>query len=202
MSALTARGAATRRRIVEGAAVLVRERGVANVSLDDVRAATSTSKSQLFHYFPDGKSDLLLAVAEYEADQVLEDQQPMLGELTTWGAWEAWRERVIEKYDAQRETCPLSALTAQLGRADPSTRRVISDLYERWHGHLAAGVRALRERGEIPREADPDQAATAVLTALAGGVAILQATGRLSYLEVALSEALAALRRAGAHAVA
>ncbi len=51
--ALTAKGTATRARIVEGAAQLIRERGVANVSLDDIRAVTSTSKSQLFHYFPD-----------------------------------------------------------------------------------------------------------------------------------------------------
>ncbi|HEX4658285.1 MAG TPA: helix-turn-helix domain-containing protein, partial [Streptosporangiaceae bacterium] len=57
---LTSKGAATMQRIVAGAAALIRDRGVANVSLDDIRAATSTSKSQLFHYFPDGKSDLLL----------------------------------------------------------------------------------------------------------------------------------------------
>ncbi|HEX3750117.1 MAG TPA: TetR/AcrR family transcriptional regulator, partial [Streptosporangiaceae bacterium] len=60
---LTSKGTATRQRIVAGAAALVRDLGPANVSLDDIRAATSTSKSQLFHYFPDGKSDLLLAVA-------------------------------------------------------------------------------------------------------------------------------------------
>src|SRR5260370_28430622 len=87
---LTSKGTATRQRIVEGAAALIRDRGAANVSLDDIRAATSTSKSQLFHYFPDGKADLLLAVAEYEAEQILAEQQPMLGDLTTWPQWEAW----------------------------------------------------------------------------------------------------------------
>ncbi|RBM20870.1 TetR family transcriptional regulator [Streptomyces sp. PT12] len=192
---MTAKGAATRRRIVERAALLLRERGVVNVSLDDVREATATSKSQLFHYFPDGKSDLLLAVAVHEADQVIEDQQPMLGELTSWAAWEAWRLRVVEKYDAQGDACPLSSLTAQMGRGDPRTRTVIADLYQRWHGMLAEGVRALRDSGEIDPRTDPEQAATAVLTALAGGVAILQVTEDITYLDVALSDALAALRR-------
>ncbi len=32
-------------------------------SLDDVRGATRTSKSQLFHYFPDGKHELVRAIA-------------------------------------------------------------------------------------------------------------------------------------------
>ena len=82
---LTSKGTATRQRIVEGAATLIRDQGAANVSLDDIRALTATSKSQLFHYFPDGKSDLLLAVARYEAEQVLDDQQPMLGDLTSAG---------------------------------------------------------------------------------------------------------------------
>ena len=52
---LTPKGAATRQRIIEGAAAEIRERGVAVTTLDDVRARTGTSKSQLFHYFPDGK---------------------------------------------------------------------------------------------------------------------------------------------------
>jgi len=61
---LTAKGRATRARIVEGAAEVVRDLGVAAATLDDVRARTGTSKSQLFHYFPGGKEDLLLAVAQ------------------------------------------------------------------------------------------------------------------------------------------
>ncbi|MCK9928129.1 TetR/AcrR family transcriptional regulator [Frankia sp. Mgl5] len=34
-----------------GAAALIRERGMAAATLDDIREATATSKSQLFHYF-------------------------------------------------------------------------------------------------------------------------------------------------------
>jgi AcrR family transcriptional regulator len=88
---LTAKGKATRNRIVEGAAVVLRQKGVSAATLDDVMARTQTSKSQLFHYFPAGKDELLLAVAQYEADQVLEDQQPYLGCLDSWDAWQQWR---------------------------------------------------------------------------------------------------------------
>ncbi|WP_183091661.1 hypothetical protein [Streptomyces radicis] len=52
----------------------------------------------------------------------------------------------------------------------------------------------MRDSGEVDRRTDPDQAATAVLTALAGGVAILRATDDIGYLDVALSDALTTLR--------
>jgi AcrR family transcriptional regulator len=193
---LTSKGTATMQRIVEGAAVLIRDRGVANVSLDDIRDATSTSKSQLFHYFPDGKSDLLLAVARHEAEQILTDQQPMLGDLTSWPNWQAWRQRVIEKYSAQGRRCPLSALTSQLGLANPATETIITDLYDRWHRYLAAGVKALIATGEIDGNIDPAQSASAILAAVTGGATMLQATGNISYLEASLTEALTGLRAA------
>jgi AcrR family transcriptional regulator len=191
---LTTRGAATRHRIVTGAADLIREQGVAKVSLDDIRAATSTSKSQLFHYFPQGKANLFLAVAEHEAEQVLADQQPMLGDLTSWQKWQAWRERVIEKYDAQRAGCPLSALIAQLDVAHPATQDIITGLCDRWLAYLAAGVKALKDAGEADAHLDADEAARAILAAVTGGAALLQATDSLSYLEASLTQALNALR--------
>src|SRR5258708_5026456 len=193
---LTSKGTATMQRIVEGAAVLIRDRGVANVSLDDIRDATSTSKSQLFHYFPQGRSDLLLAVARHEADEAIEDQMPELGDLTSWPRGEAWRVRVIGKYDAPRRACPLSAPTAQRNMADPVAREeVVSALYDGGRGCLAAGVRALIERGDIGAGTDAEHAATALLAAVSGGAAMLMATDRLDYLEIALAEALDGLRR-------
>ena len=192
---LTARGAATRKRIVEAAATLIRERGVAETGLDDIGAVTATSKSQMFHYFPGGKTDLLQAVAAYEAQQVIEDQQPYLGDLTSWRKWQAWRLRVIQKYDAQRDRCPLTALTSHMGKATPATRQIVSNLYDTWSQYLAAGVQALKDSGEIDASTDVDATATAVLAAIQGGVVMMQATDSISYLETALGEALDAIHR-------
>ncbi len=90
MERILTKGQATRDRIVTGAALEMRLRGVANTSLDDVLIATSTSKSQLFDYFPEEKNQLLPAVAKHEADLVMSDQQPYLDDLTTWDAWGSW----------------------------------------------------------------------------------------------------------------
>jgi hypothetical protein len=89
----------------------------------------------------------------------------------------------------------LSALTDQLGTADPATRKIVLELVDRWHEYLAKGVQALKDSGEIGAGVDTAKAATSILTALTGGVGLLQSTDRISYLEVALSEAIDNLRR-------
>lgn len=192
---LTAKGRATRRRIVEGAAEVLRERGVATVTLDDVMVRTGTSKSQLFHYFPAGKDQLLLAVAEFEAEQVLEDQQPYLGRLESWADWERWRDVVVERYEEQGDTCPLGSLFLQVGRSTPGARAVVTGLLRQWQESLAAGIRAVRANTGPGTDADVDARAAALLAAIQGGVSILLSTGDSAHLRAALDQGIADLRR-------
>jgi len=191
---LTAKGEATRRRIVEGAAAEIRENGAAGATLDDIRARTRTSKSQIFHYFPGGKEDLLLAVAAYEADQVLTDQEPHLSDLTTWPAWYAWRDAVVRRYRAQGVNCPLGVLITELGRTTPAAQALTAQLLDQWQAALRAGVAHMREAGEIDARLDPDRTAAALVAAVQGGVVILMSTGRITHLEAALDTTLGLLR--------
>ncbi|MEU1159281.1 TetR/AcrR family transcriptional regulator [Streptomyces sp. NPDC005921] len=192
---LTAKGRATRRRIVEGAAEVLRERGVGTVTLDDVMARTGTSKSQLFHYFPAGKDELLLAVAEFEAEQVLEDQQPYLGRLESWADWERWRDVVVERYEEQGDTCPLGSLFLQVGRSTPGARAIVVGLLRQWQESLAVGIRAVRANTGPGADADIDARAAALLAAIQGGVSILLSTGDSAHLRAALDQGIADLRR-------
>ncbi|MEV6117110.1 TetR/AcrR family transcriptional regulator [Streptomyces sp. NPDC052109] len=194
---LTAKGRATRSRIVEGASAVLRERGVASVTLDDIMARTGTSKSQLFHYFPAGKDELLLAVARFEAEQVLDDQQPYLGRLDSWEAWEQWRDVVIRRYEAQGDQCPLGSLFFQIGRSTPGARAIVVELMHRWQESLAAGIRALQASGGLPPDVDVDVRAAALLAGIQGGVSILLSTGRSAHLRAALDQGIADLRHAG-----
>ena len=190
---LTPKGAATRDRIIQGASAEIRENGV-TATLDDIRIRTGTSKSQLFHYFPDGREQLLLAVARYEADRVLADQQPQLGDLTSWASWLAWRDAVVARYREQGQQCPLSALTTQLGRATPGAQAVVSELIGQWQAEIAAGVRHMQAAGEIAPELDPVRTAAAIVAGIQGGVVMLMSTGDTTPLEAALDLSIAYLR--------
>jgi AcrR family transcriptional regulator len=191
---LTPKGLETRKRIVAGAATEVRARGVDEVRLEDVMARTRISKSQLFHYFPRGKEELLLAVARHEADQVLADQQPMLSNLTTWPAWLAWRDTLIARYRAQGMLCPLNGLLGQTGKRAPAAQAVVTDLMERWQTAIADGIRHMQSTGDIAAEVDAERSSAALLAGIQGGVLLMLATGNLYHLEAAVDLGIAGLR--------
>jgi AcrR family transcriptional regulator len=190
---LTPKGRATRQRIIDGAAAELRVHGAVATRLEDVMAHTGTSKSQLFHYFPRGKDQLLLAVAEQEAARVISDQQPHLSRLTSWAAWQRWRDVVVERYRRQGQQCPLSTVMSELGRT-PGAQAVTGTLIERWRSDIEAGVVAMQRQGKIADTVDPARAAAALLAGIQGGVSVLLNTGDLSYLEAALDFGIAALR--------
>jgi AcrR family transcriptional regulator len=183
--ALTVKGRATRQRIIEGAATHLRSDDPGDMTLDDVRAITGTSKGQLFHYFPGGKDELLLAVARHEADRVLSDQQPHLGALTSWAAWERWRDAVVARYRAQGANCPLGALMTQVGTT-PGAREVTSTLVAQWKDHIRSGIAAMQEARQVHPGIDADRAAGAFIAGIQGGVQMLRSTGSVEHLESAL----------------
>ncbi|WP_029114197.1 TetR/AcrR family transcriptional regulator [Mycobacterium sp. URHB0044] len=189
----TAEVQATRQRIFDGAAAGIRVRGAVGTTLDDVLACRRTSKSQLFHYFPGGKDQLLLAVAELEAERVLSDQQPHLSKLTSWAAWQRWRDVVVERYRSQGQQCPLSTVMSEIGRT-PGAHAVTSALIEQRRTEIETGIRAMQQQGKIAASVDASKAAAALLAGIQGGVLVLLNTGDLGYLEAALDFGIAALR--------
>ncbi|WP_093270882.1 TetR/AcrR family transcriptional regulator [Saccharopolyspora shandongensis] len=193
---LTKKGAATRQRIIDAAAAEIRERGVGTTTLDDIGRRSGTGKSQLFHYFPDGKEQLLLAVAQREADRVLDDQQPHLGQLTSWAAWRRWREAVVERYRGQGVHCPLGVLITEIGRHSQAAQAVTAQLLGQWQRQVQTGIEHMQEVGQVSRHLDAERTAGALIAAIQGGVTILMSTGSAEHLESALDLCLDYLRTA------
>jgi AcrR family transcriptional regulator len=192
--ALTARGAATRARIVAAAADLVLERGVGGTTLDDIRAGTSTSKSQLFHYFPSGKTELVAAIAAYQSERVLQAQQPFLDGLDTWEAWDGWREAVVRHYGSQSHWgCPIGSLVNEVLAEDPQLGKAVAAHLEQWRGYLAAGLARMQASGLLPGHASPRTLSIAIFAALQGGLLLTQTSHSVEPLEAALDMALIAL---------
>jgi AcrR family transcriptional regulator len=196
---LTPKGAATRDRIVAAAADLVLDRGVGGTSLDDIRAETATSKSQLFHYFPGGKTELVSAIASLQGERVLDAQRPYLNSLHTWDAWESWRRAVLAHYGSQRQWgCPISALAREVFGNDPKRAEELGAYMDRWCGYLQAGLERMRSHGLLRFDADPEKLALSIFAALQGGLLLTQTMQSLKPLEAALEGALTTLQGARA----
>ena len=122
---LTAKGARTRTRIVEAAAALIHEHGVAGTRLEDVKVAAEVSGSQMYHYFPD-KNDLVQAVIDYQADTLVKQNRQALGSPK---GVEAWRNMLVAgvRHKQGKGGCPLiepggdqrSGLGVALGELTP-----------------------------------------------------------------------------------
>jgi AcrR family transcriptional regulator len=194
---LTERGRATRQRIIEATGEQILASGIGGTTLDTVRAATLTSKSQLFHYFPGGKAELVREVAVWEGAQLLEAQQPHIDDLGSWKSWSAWREALVDYYlGLGRWACPIGSLATQSAMTDPELERVIAESMGAWRDLLAAGVRKMQASGDVDPAADPDRIAMVILTAVQGGLVMSQPLRSAWPLEAALDSALDPLHRA------
>jgi AcrR family transcriptional regulator len=189
---LTARGAATRERIVAGAAALIYEWGVASTSLDDIMAATRTSKSQLYHYFAD-KDALVLEVIRRQLGQIIAGQEAELRGLRTWQGMQRWRDHLVEGTRATGGAggCPLGSLASELADQSESAREALAACFTEWEAYLVDGFTAMRQDGLMSPEADPAELAVTVMTALQGGLLLAQTTRDVRPLELALDMAIA-----------
>ena len=191
----TRKGERTRARIVEAAAGLIHERGVAGTTLDDVRAGAEVSGSQLYHYFAD-KEELVQAVIDHQADVIVGNQRH--ADFGSTEGLQAWRDMVIiqTKSVTARGGCPLGSLGAQVAESDPKARALIAAGFERWSTAISDGLRTLHAAGHLPADVDPDDLAVTLLAALQGGLLLAQVQRNTRPLETAV-DTLLALASAG-----
>src|SRR5881296_3688317 len=171
----TAKGRATRERILQAAAELIAEKGAAGMSLDDVRARTGASRSQLYHYFED-RDDLVRAVIDVTTDALIDVQGELLAHLDSWAGIERWFDALVE-LQAERQAaggCPIGSLAGQLAEHDPQARTAIAAGLERWEAHLRDGLTRMRTRGKLRKDADPAALATATMASIQGGLLLTQ----------------------------
>lgn len=186
---LTAKGERTRARIVEAAARLIYEGGVAGTTLDDVKAAAGVSGSQMYHYFPD-KDELVQAVISHQADVIAGNQRQ--ADLGSAEGLRAWRDMVIAQARSgeAKGGCPLGSLAGQLAETDPHARALLADGFGQWQAAIGEGLRRLRQAGQLPDGTDPDALAVTLLATLQGGLLLAQVQRDTRPLETAVDTLL------------
>ncbi|MBZ6177167.1 TetR/AcrR family transcriptional regulator [Streptomyces olivaceus] len=193
----TARGRATRRRILDAAAALIERRGVAAVTLDDVEHAAGVGRSQLYHYF-DGRDDLVRSVVHSTVDTVLAAQEPLLLETDSLAGIDRWFDAIVANGTRQDAVggCAIGSLAGQLSGQDDLTRQAFVDAFARWEAPLIAGLRRMQEAGELRPETDVTELADLTMAAVQGGLLLAQVRRSPDQLRLALRGARAALEDA------
>jgi TetR/AcrR family transcriptional repressor of nem operon len=195
----TAKGRATRGRILTAAAALVAERGTAATSLEDVEARAGVGRSQLYHYF-DGRDDLLRAVVDTTTDAVLAPQTELFLDLDSLAGIDRWFAALVALQDERGAIggCPIGSLVGQLAERDEETRLALASGFDRWEEPLRTGLTRMRERGELRPDADVEALADVTMAALQGGILLSQVRRDPRQLRRALDGARALIGAAAA----
>jgi AcrR family transcriptional regulator len=197
----TRKGLATRARIVNVAARLIFERGIANTSIDQVRRAAGVGGSQIAHYFRD-KRDLTRQVVDARRNDVRAfHTQPRFAALDSIGALQAWADACVSEIDTVYRVggCVYGSLAGELIEADDQIHDDLSAGYDQWIELFRAGLTAMRDRGDLRPEADLQHLAVSLVVAHQGGAMLTHATGDPQPLRAAVDGAVDYVRSFAAH---
>jgi TetR/AcrR family transcriptional regulator, transcriptional repressor for nem operon len=200
-SRFTRKGLATRARIIDVAARLMFERGIANTSIDQVRSAARVGGSQMSHYFRD-KRDLTRHVVAARHDDVQAfHAQPRFGALDTLDALQVWADACVADIDAVYRVggCVYGSLAGELIEADDEIHEDLSAGYDQWIELFRAGLTAMWRRGDLRPDADPRHLAVSLVTAHQGGAMVTHATGDPEPLRLAVNAAVDYVRSFAPH---
>jgi AcrR family transcriptional regulator len=192
---LTARGAATRDRIVHAAADLMYVKGVNATTLDDIREATGTSKSQLYRHFPD-KETLVRAVIALRGQQVIERETERLGRFNSISGLVRWRNALVSANALQNGAygCALGSMANELADHDEQARAMLADLFRNWEELIAAGLRRMQAKGTLKPNADAGQLAISLMAAVQGGYLLANTAHDVKPMETSIDLALEHLK--------
>ena len=190
----TGRGRASRERIVERAAELFAERGVAGTSLDDVLTAAGAGKGQLYHYFS-GRDELVAEAVGLRCTQVMAGLTQALGSVASLaGLTQALAGFVAGFEQMGMPGCPIGSLAADVAESNEGARQQAAAAFDAWERLFADALERMRQQGELRADASPAVLATALLASLEGGMVLSQTRKDAASLHVAVDAGLGQVR--------
>jgi TetR/AcrR family transcriptional regulator, transcriptional repressor for nem operon len=191
---ITKRGRASRERIVERAAELFAERGIAATSVDEVLAASGTGKGQFYHYFR-SRDELAAAAVGHRCAQVVAGLAQALGSVSSLAELEQALAGFADGYEQMElPGCPIGTLASEVAGRNEAARLQAAAGFGAWERLLADVLARMRQRGELRADARPAVLATELLASLEGGMVLSQARKDPAPLRIAVAAGLARVR--------
>jgi AcrR family transcriptional regulator len=132
----TKRGS-TRTNMLISAAEVLRERGAAGVTIDEVLARSGAPRGSVYYHFPEGRNQILTEALQYASDlvsDVIDDAATKGGMYLIRRFVSFWEDLLVESTFAAG--CPVVA--AAIGSADdePQLTTVAGSIFRRWRDAL------------------------------------------------------------------
>jgi TetR/AcrR family transcriptional repressor of nem operon len=191
---ITRRGRASRERIVERAAELFAERGIAATTVDEVLATAGAGKGQFYHYFR-GRDELATAAVGYRCAQTVAGLTQALGDVSSLAGLEQALAGFVAGFEQTgMPGCPIGTLAAEVAGRNEAARLETAAGFDAWERLLADALERMRRRGELRADASPAVLATVLLASIEGGMVLSQARKNIASLRIAVEAGLGQVR--------
>jgi AcrR family transcriptional regulator len=190
----TRRGRASRERIVERAAELFAERGIAATSLEEVLAAAGAGKGQFYHYFR-SRDELAAAAVGHRCAQVVAGLGQALGGVSSLAGLEQALAGFVAGFEEAGMTgCPIGTLATEVAGRNEEARLQAAAGFDAWEQLLAGALERMRQQGELRADAGPAMLAAGLLACIEGGMVLSQARRDIASLRIAVEAGLERVR--------
>jgi TetR/AcrR family transcriptional regulator, lmrAB and yxaGH operons repressor len=179
-----------RQRMIERTAVLLAKKGLQGTSFSEVLEASSAPRGSLYHHFPGGKDELVLAALSNAGDQIMHPLNRLEGKSAAAVAQTfigLWRAHLV-KYNF-RAGCAGVAIT--VAADSPVLLESVAEVFRDWRYRLSA----LLAEGGVPANRAPAMSAT-LIAACEGAVVLSRAERSIEAFDLVAAEQLAAIKSA------
>jgi len=175
--------AGPRERMVRSAALLIRERGAKATAISDVLKHSGAPRGSAYHYFPDGRTQLLCEAVDYAGEYIAK-------RIANGGRGVDMLDTLIASYRDQlqrsdfRAGCPIVAVAVEAGDPDNSARTTplierSAAVFARWNELIA---QRLVDDGIDPSRAE--ELAMLITTAIEGAIIVARASRDVKPIEL------------------
>jgi TetR/AcrR family transcriptional repressor of lmrAB and yxaGH operons len=135
---LTNKRGSTRNRMLLSAAEVLREKGAAGVTIDEVLTRSGAPRGSVYHHFPEGRAQLLTEALLFAGDSItaIIDDAATHGCVTLVRQFVAFWERTLVDSDFAAG-CPVVAAAIGSDDDDPALTTIAGDIFRRWRDALA-----------------------------------------------------------------
>lgn len=167
----TKRGA-TRTNMLHSAVDVLRERGAAGVTIDEVLARSGAPRGSVYYHFPDGRNQILTEALRMAGDSItaLIDEAATTGGIALIRTFvEFWDRSLVD--DDFAAGCPVMAAAIGSGDDEPDLVGVAGTVFGHWRDAMARALMADGLEG-----ADAESLAITSIAALEGAVVLCRST--------------------------
>ena len=191
----SARGAATRHKILEAAAELINRKGFNATSVDDILAASGTGKSQFYHYF-NSKNQLARELTELHSANMPLSRLTAPDALTSLEELEAALEALVESHRGGQYVygCPTSNLATELVAGSDELADYFRNIFSEIESKLAEAIARLRFRGHLRQDVSPESVASFIAASIEGALLLTKISGKSEPLAATVSQLRSYLR--------